>query len=53
MGNFPGGAGTPLDVHPDGTRFVVADGGGGSFVGDVWVVTNWHTELRERMGGDR
>ena len=45
---FQGG----YDIHPDGNRFlVVQDGGAGGF-GDTYIVTNWFTELRERMGGN-
>jgi serine/threonine-protein kinase len=54
------------DVHPDGTRFVlteVRDGSddAGEATGpsplqelrDVYIVTNWFTELRERLGEGR
>ena len=51
------------DVHPDGSRFLmVRQGGGGSGGGvvgssgsasafnEVYLVTNWFEELRQRMG---
>jgi hypothetical protein len=38
------------DIHPDGDRFLVVQGGGGGGFGDVFIVTNWFEELRERMG---
>ncbi len=37
------------DIHPDGDRFLVAAGGGYG-LGDVYIVTNWFEELRQRMG---
>jgi len=54
--------GRPLDIHPDGTRFVIVsrvgepDSQGNQAAGprrlnNVVVVTNWFAELRERMGG--
>ena len=51
------GAGNRLDVgydiHPDGDRFLVVQGGrGAAGFGDVYIVTDWFTELRERMGGN-
>lgn len=57
MGNFPGGAGTPLDIHPDGTRFVVAAGGeersgatcGSSRIGSQSSGNGWGATAR---GGD-
>ncbi len=51
------------DVHPDGTRFVLTEVRDGSddaddatgpspseALRDVYIVTNWFTELRERLG---
>ena len=51
------------DVHPDGSRFLmVRQGGGGQSAGgpggggavsafnEVYLVTNWFEELRQRMG---
>ncbi len=38
------------DIHPDGDRFLVVRGAGGSGFGDTYNVTNWFTELRQRMG---
>ncbi len=54
--------GRPLDIDPDGTRFVIVstvgepDSQGNQAAGprrlnDVVVVTNWFAELRQRMGG--
>jgi serine/threonine-protein kinase len=37
------------DIHPDGDRLVVVREGSGG-IGSVHLVTNWFTELRERMG---
>jgi len=39
------------DIHPDGDRFLVVHSGADQF-GDTYIVTNWFTELRERMGGN-
>ncbi len=38
------------DIHPDGDRFLVASGSGSGGFGDVYIVTNWFEELKERMG---
>ena len=38
------------DMHPDGDRFLFASGGGAGGFGDVYIVTNWFEELRQRMG---
>ena len=40
------------DIHPDGSRFVMVSGGGGSgaSLSEVYLVTNWFEELRQRMG---
>ena len=38
------------DIHPDGDRFLVAYGGGTGSFGDVYIVTDWFEELRQRMG---
>jgi len=38
-----------FDVHPDGDRFLFASTGATGF-GEVYIVTNWFEELRERMG---
>ena len=43
------------DVHPDGSRFVLVSGvgdGGGANLTEVYLVTNWFTELRQRMGSN-
>ena len=53
--NWPYGTGNPneigYDIHPDGDRFlIVPGGGGGGGFGDVYIVTNWFEELRQRMG---
>ena len=40
---------TGYDVHPDGDRFLFARRGGTGGFGDVYIVTNWFEELRERM----
>ena len=45
-----GGIDIGYDIHPDGDRFLVAEGGGGGGFGDVYLVTNWFEELRQRMG---
>ena len=46
-----GGPGeTGYDIHPDGDRFLVAQGGGVGGFGDVYIVTNFFEELLERMG---
>ena len=46
-----GGFDVGYDIHPDGDRFlVVQGGGGGGGFGDVFIVTNWFEELRARMG---
>ncbi len=37
------------DIHPDGDRFLFAQSTGAGF-GDVYIVTNFFEELRERMG---
>jgi len=39
------------DIHPDGDRLLVVRDGGVAGFGDVFIVTNWFTELCERMGG--
>jgi Tol biopolymer transport system component len=41
------------DLHPDGSRFVTVKSlsGRGSPLQEVYVATNWFTELRQRMGG--
>ena len=40
------------DIHPDGTRFVVVKSNPESAsASQVYLVTNWFEELRERMGG--
>jgi hypothetical protein len=45
------------DVHPDGSHFVFFrgqdDGGGFDPDAALNVLTNWFTELRERMGEER
>ena len=41
---------TGYDIHPDGDHFLVAQGFGGGGFGDVYIVTNWFEELRQRMG---
>ena len=50
----PYDAGSPLDtgsdIHPDGDRFLFVSGGGGGGFGDVYIVTDWFEELRQRMG---
>ena len=41
------------DIHPDGSRFVMVKSGGGNgttFSAEVYLVTNWFQELRQRMG---
>ncbi len=44
------------DIHPDGSRFVVtadqSETGQASpgELSEVYIVTNWFEELRERMG---
>jgi Tol biopolymer transport system component len=38
-------------IHPDGDRFV-AIAGSGAGAGDIFLVTDWFEELRERMGGN-
>ena len=41
------------DIHPDGSRFVMVKSGDESGVGgfaEVYLVTNWFEELRQRMG---
>jgi len=40
------------DIHPDGSRFIVVKSGtGGEAVdSEVYLVTNWFEELRQRMG---
>jgi hypothetical protein len=48
--DLAGETGPGYDIHPDGDRFVVATGAGGERIADVYVVTNWFEELRERMG---
>ena len=45
-----GGIETGNDIHPEGDRFLVAEGGGGGGFGDFYIVTNWFEELRQRMG---
>ena len=40
------------DIHPDGDRFLVVQRGEAGGFGDTYIVTNWFTELRERMGGN-
>ena len=40
------------DIHPDGDRFVFAQVGGGGGFGEVFLVTNWFEELRQRMGSN-
>ena len=41
-----------LRHHPDGDRLLVVRGVGGSGFGDVFIVTDWFEELRQRMGGN-
>ena len=52
MAPYLRGSGHPMyDVSPDDQRFVMLRGGGVETAqGDVILVTNWFTELRERMG---
>ena len=41
------------DIHPDGSRFVMVSAGGrggGASLSEVYLVTNWFEELRQRMG---
>ena len=38
------------DIHPDGDRFLLVRGGRRGGFGDVFIVTNWFEELRERVG---
>ncbi len=40
------------DIHPDGDRFLVVQGGAGDGLGDVFIVTDWFEELRQRMGSN-
>ena len=44
------------DIHPDGSRFLMVSPGSEVAAGDsdyqVYLVTNWFEELRERMGGN-
>ena len=53
---WPYNGGTPLnigyDIHPDGDRFLVAGRGRRGGFGDVYIVTNWFEELRQRMGSN-
>jgi serine/threonine protein kinase len=49
--NAGGNINSGYDIHPDGERFLVRPiGVGGSGLDDVYIVTNWFEELRERMG---
>ncbi len=46
----PGGQRT-WDIHPDGSRFVMVKSGDESTAfAEVYLVTNWFEELRQRMG---
>ena len=45
-----GGVDTGYTIHPDGDRFLFAQGGSGGGFGDVYIVTDWFEELRQRMG---
>ena len=45
-----GGANVGYDIDPDGDRFLFAQAGGAGGFGDVYIVTHWFEELRERMG---
>jgi len=38
------------DVSSDGERFLMARGLGDTGLNEVYLVTNWFEELRERMG---
>ncbi len=43
------------DVHPDGSRFLMVtastgQGTAGLRLNEVYVVTNWFEELKQRMG---
>ena len=39
------------DIHPDGSRFIMLKSGGeGEIASDVYIVTNFFEELRQRMG---
>ena len=42
------------DIHPDGSRFVVvvnqSEPVSNNELTEVYIVTNWFTELHERMG---
>ena len=41
------------DIHPDGSRFVTTKNlSTGANEHETFIVTNWFTELRERMGGN-
>ena len=45
------------DLHPDGSRFVMVSAGvglrgDGAILTEVYLVVNWFTELRQRMGGN-
>jgi Tol biopolymer transport system component len=58
LGSMPSaGFSASYDIHPDGDRLVFFRGQnlGGTVEGDgaVFIVTNWFTELRERMGEGR
>ena len=44
--------GRVYDIHPDGDRFLFVSGGGGGGFGEVYIVTNWFEELRQRMGSN-
>ena len=45
-----GGIDVGYDIHPDGDRFLFAQAGGAGGFGDVYIVTNWFEELKQRMG---
>ena len=38
------------DIHPDGSRFIMLKSGEIASESDVYIVTNWFEELRQRMG---
>ena len=48
--NGAGGNDIGYDIHPDGDRFLVVQGSGAGGFGNVYLVTNWFEELRQRMG---
>jgi serine/threonine-protein kinase len=45
----PGYGGTGWDIHPDGSRFIIVKGTP-TAPPEIYLVTNWFTELCERMG---